>query len=55
MDTRQMLTDLGGIGGGKSRIADEGLLFPQYHILLWESKNSKFKPGLWIIKVCFQK
>lgn len=55
MHSSGRLTVLGGIGRGKSRRADEGLLFPHYHVLPWESKNSKFKHGPWFVKVCFQK
>lgn len=46
MHTMGSLTVLGGIGGEKSRRADESLLFPHHHVLLRESVKSKFKPGL---------
>ena len=55
MHTRGRLTVLVGLGGGKGRRTDEGLIFPHYHILPWESENSKFKSGLGVIKVYFQK
>lgn len=49
MHTMGSLTVLGGIGGEKSRRADESLLFPHRHVLLRESVKSKFKPALSIL------